>query len=273
MIPVHGISKLWLEVRQLGKAIHFYRDVVRLPLVAVKGDMAYFDIDGQQLIVTEPTIFPDGSVAGVLCHWALALPKDDEEWYRRKVKESGGDIYDIGFGYYIDDPDGNLGEFHTSPAWTYERRGPLLGREIAPLTSIDEISMMDINPQVGLSFYHDVLGLELVNKVPAEGAAFMRFRFPDGQDLLLWQPGIFLGVSRAGRNIRLTLACESVDVVAEFLTEHDVTYKQLDGNLYFNDPNGHTFEVEQVNEWPLPPSGNPNEWSFPKRPTERLRYP
>jgi hypothetical protein len=24
-IPVHGISKLWLEVRQLGRAIHFYR--------------------------------------------------------------------------------------------------------------------------------------------------------------------------------------------------------------------------------------------------------
>lgn len=273
MIPVYGISKLWLEVRQLGRSIHFYRDIVRLPLVAVRGDMAYFDIDGQQLIVTEPTVFSDGSVAGVLCHWALALPTDDQEWYRRKVKESGGDIYDIGFGYYIDDPDGNLGEFHTRPAWKYARRGPLAGREIAPLTSIDEISMLGINPRAALSFYRDVLGLDLINDVPEDGAAFMRFRFPDGQDLLVWQPGIFLGVSRAGRNIRLTLACKSVDVVADFLTEQGISFKRREEHLYFNDPNGHTFEVEQVTQWPLPPSGNPEEWSFPKRPTERLRYP
>ena len=131
-IPVHGISKLWLEVRQLGRAIHFYRDVLRLPLVGLDGDIAFFDVDGQQIALTEPQVFGDGSVAGALCHWALAVEGAESDWYARKVRESGGRIYPIPWGHSIDDPDANLGELWTGSAWPHSRRGPRWGEEISP---------------------------------------------------------------------------------------------------------------------------------------------
>ena len=66
-IPVHGISKLWLEVRQLGRAIHFYRDVLRLPLVGPDGDIACFDVDGQQIALTKPQVFPESTAPRSIC--------------------------------------------------------------------------------------------------------------------------------------------------------------------------------------------------------------
>ena len=152
-IPVYGLSKIWLEVRQLGRAIHFYRDVVRLPLVDIKQNMAFLDIDGQQLVVTEPRMFPDGSVAGTICHWAMALDGDDENWYTQKVRESGGKIYPISFGHYIDDPDGNLVEFWKNSRWPHPRRGPLAGSEIAPLREIVEAAWVCVASGKGVILY------------------------------------------------------------------------------------------------------------------------
>jgi predicted enzyme related to lactoylglutathione lyase len=270
MIPVYGMSKIWLEVRQLGRAIHFYRDVVRLPLVAVKQNMAFFDIDGQQLVVTEPRVFPDGSVAGTICHWAMALDAEDEDWYAQKVRESGGKIYPISFGQYIDDPDGNLVEFWKNSRWTHPRRGPLAGAEIAPLRAIVETALMVVDSAKGLNFYRNILGLGNLEGHPESGEAFMRARLPSGQDILLFRPGTFMGVSRGGRNMHLTLACESVEAVVKFLEKRSIETICLDGKVYFSDPFGHRYEVEAVDEWPLPPSGNPSEWSYPKRPTDAM---
>ena len=270
-IPVYGLSKLWLEVRQLGRAIHFYRDIVRLPLVEVKQNMAFFDIDGQQLVVTEPTVFPDGSVAGTICHWAMAIDAEDESWYAQKVRESGGKIYPISFGHYIDDPDGNLVEFWKRSQWQHPRRAPLAGAEIAPLRAVVETALMVVDSAKGLQFYRDILGLSNLENHPETGEAFMRARLPSGQDILLFRPGTFMGVSRGGRNMRLTLACQSVDAVAAFLDERSIDYLSLDEKLYFDDPFGHRYEIEAVDQWLLPPSGDPTQWSYPQRPTDPMR--
>lgn len=271
-IPVHGISKLWLEVRQLGRAIHFYRDVLRLPLVGLDGDSACFDVDGQQIALTEPQVFGDGSVAGALCHWALAVDPAESDWYARKVRESGGRIYPIPWGHYIDDPDGNLGELWTGSAWPHARRGPRWGEEISPAAAIVEVSLLMTNQAQALHFYRDRLGLATPEGVAETGEPFMRMRLPGGQDLLLWWPGIYMGVARAGRTMRLTLACASLSAVAEFCDRQAVTYTQLNERVYIRDPFGHTFEVEEVASWPLPPAGDPTRWSFPKRPTDALRW-
>lgn len=269
-IPVYGISKLWLEVRQLGRAIHFYRDVIRLPLVSVQDNMAFFDVDGQQIIVTEPRVFPDGSVAGVNSHWALAIDAKDEGWYSQKIRESGGNTYSVGFAHYIDDPDGNLGEFWKEHAWSHGRRGPLAGEEIAPVQALVEVSLMVTDSRAGLAFYRDQLGLTNLHELEDQGKPFMRARFAGGQDLLLWYPGLYMGIARAGRMMRLTLACESVQAVAQFLAERQLAYTCLADRLYFRDPFGHTFEVEAVAQWPLPPSAPPRQWSYPHRPTDTL---
>lgn len=270
-IPVHGISRIWLEVRQLGRAIHFYRDIIRLPLVRVERDMAFFDVDGQQLVITEPQIFPDGSVAGVLSHVAFAIDPHHEGSYAQKIRESGGNTYSVGFGYYLDDPDGNLIEFWHESAWPHPRRAPLAGNEIAPLRAIVEASLLVTDSAQGLEFYRDWLGLQNLEAIPENGQPFMRARFASGQDILLWLPGIFMGTARAGRNMRLTLACPNLTAVAEFLSNRQIRYTLLQDKLYFRDPFGHCFEVETVSDWPLPASGNPECWSYPKRPTEVLR--
>ncbi|MCB9437421.1 MAG: VOC family protein [Anaerolineales bacterium] len=270
-LPVYGISRIWLEVRQLGRAIHFYRDIMRLPLVRIERDMAFFDVDGQQLVLTEPQVFPDGSVAGVLCHVAFAIDPQAEAAYAQKIQESGGNTYSVGFGHYVDDPDGNLIEFWNESQWPHQRRAPLAGNEIAPLQAIVESSLLVTDSAQALEFYRDWLGLQNLAAVPEQGQPFMRARFPSGQDILLWLPGIFMGTARAGRNMRLTLACASLREVAEFLSSRQIRYTLLQDKLYFRDPFGHCFEVETVSDWPLPASGKPECWSYPKRPTESLR--
>ena len=72
--------------------------------------------------------------------------------------------------------------------------------------------------------------------------------------------------------MRVTLACASLSAVAQYCDRRAVTYTQLNERLYIRDPFGHTFEVEEVATWPLPPAGDPARWSFPKRPTEALRW-
>jgi hypothetical protein len=122
-IPVHGISKLWLEV------------------------------------------FGDGSVAGALCHWALAVDPAESDWYARKVRESGGGIYPIPWGHYIDDPDGNLGELWTGSAWPHSRRGPRWGEEISPAAAIVEVSLLMTNQAQALHLV--LLGISQAESVSA----------------------------------------------------------------------------------------------------------
>jgi catechol 2,3-dioxygenase-like lactoylglutathione lyase family enzyme len=271
-IPVHGISKLWLEVRQLGRAIHFYRDMLRLPLVGLDGDSACFDVDGQQIAQTGPQVVADGSVAGALCHWALAVEEAESDWYARKVRESGGGIYPIPWGHYIDDPDGNLGELMNGSGWPHARPGTRWGEEISPAAAIVEVCLLMTNQAQALHFYRDRLGLATPDGVAETGEPFLRMRLPGGQDLLLWWPGIYMGVARAGRTMCLTIACASLSAVAEFWDRQAVTSTHQNERLYIRDPFGHTFAVDEVATWPLPPSDDPTRWSFPKRRTDALRW-
>lgn len=116
---IHGIDHISHPVKNLEKAVEFYRDTLQLDLDFVAKEMGWaeFDVGGFTLVLKE---IKSGFVPSYssICFFVTEIEKEVENLSKRGVKIQGG-IMEIpgeqGKVASFLDPDGNLLEFFEPP--------------------------------------------------------------------------------------------------------------------------------------------------------------
>lgn len=78
-LGIQGIGQLAVYVASLPVAVRFYRDTLGLPLLFEAGGMAFFDVGGLRLMLTEPNANDPGKRASILY---FRVPAIDAAWQR-----------------------------------------------------------------------------------------------------------------------------------------------------------------------------------------------
>jgi catechol 2,3-dioxygenase-like lactoylglutathione lyase family enzyme len=130
-IPVTGVNELVLEVVDLERAVHFYTEVLGLPLVErwESREAAWVMAGNRTRIgLWRPQVGLAGGRGGVHVHFALHLADEHYDEAMARLREHGYEPHEETFeGYdssraaYVTDPDGNVVEF-----WTWD-----VGRHLA----------------------------------------------------------------------------------------------------------------------------------------------
>jgi catechol-2,3-dioxygenase len=123
MIPVVGVNELVLEVLDLERSLHFYRDVLGLPLFSQSEDRAWLLAGRRTRIgLWTPQVGLANGRGGVHVHYAFQLEEDDFDETVERLEGQGLSPEVISFedegrgrAVYVDDPDGNVVEF-----WTWD---------------------------------------------------------------------------------------------------------------------------------------------------------
>jgi catechol-2,3-dioxygenase len=120
LIPVTGVNELVLEVADLGRAEHFYSDLLGLPVVERwEHRGAVWVMAGKQTRIGlwKPQVGVAGGRGGVHVHYAMHIDDDDYASTVERLTECGLEVTEDDFGssraVYVTDPDGNVVEFWT----------------------------------------------------------------------------------------------------------------------------------------------------------------
>ena len=123
-IPVTGVSELVLEVLDLDRALHFYRDVCGFSVVESPSEDRAWLLAGQttRIGLWAPQVGIADGRGGVHVHYAMHIPDDDFDAAVSRLRENGYDphveVFDDngrGRAAYVMDPDGNCVEL-----WTWD---------------------------------------------------------------------------------------------------------------------------------------------------------
>jgi catechol 2,3-dioxygenase-like lactoylglutathione lyase family enzyme len=131
--PVTGISELVLEVQDLDAASAFYRDVLGFEETLHgegRDDRLWYLVGHSARIgLWTPQEGIAGGRGGTHVHFALHVPAEDFEPFRKRLTEAGAELigpirFSSDRAVYVHDPDGNVLEFWTQDmaAYTAEAR-------------------------------------------------------------------------------------------------------------------------------------------------------
>jgi catechol 2,3-dioxygenase-like lactoylglutathione lyase family enzyme len=120
VIPVTGVNELVLEVVDLERAVHFYSDLLGLPVVERwENRDAVWVMAGKQTRIGlwKPQVGVAGGRGGVHVHYAMHIAEEDYDAIVERLRGCGLEVTEDDFGHsraaYVTDPDGNVVEFWT----------------------------------------------------------------------------------------------------------------------------------------------------------------
>ena len=127
-IRMTGVSELVLEVLDLERALHFYRDVLGLPLIRRSEERAWLMAgDRTRIGLWRPQVGLANGRGGVHVHFAFGIADADfdEAVARLESRSAQPEVIDFeedarGRAAYVEDPDGNIVEL-----WTWNVSGEL----------------------------------------------------------------------------------------------------------------------------------------------------
>ena len=209
--PLH-IGAVGLKVRDLDRAISFYRNVLGLAVLDRGKDATALGAGGVRFVHLEhrPNAEPDDPRSAGLYHTAFLMPTrgDLARWIlhvaRHKVPLSGASDHAVSEAFYLDDPEGNGVEVYCDrPADTWEWTGPDLKittdpldvesilQEVAPTATYagapDGLRIGHVHLRVGdvaraEAFYRDALGLDVTRRRRDEEHAGLSWLALEGAD-------------------------------------------------------------------------------------------
>jgi catechol 2,3-dioxygenase len=199
--PLH-VGAVGLIVRDLGRLIAYYRDMLGLTVQDQNRQVALLGVDGVTLIelIHKPDALPDDPREAGLYHVAFLMPTraDLARWIlhaaKNRVPITGASDHDVSEAIYLDDPEGNGVEVYSDrprEKWRrdgktiYQKTDPLdvdaIIGEIDPATAtypgapkglrIGHIHLRVGNVSKAEEFYCGVLGLDVTRR--RSGATFM----------------------------------------------------------------------------------------------------
>lgn len=120
MIHVTGVNELVLEVLDLERAVHFYSELLGLPVVERwEHREAVWVLVGKQTRIGlwKPQVGVAGGRGGVHVHYAMHIAEKDYAATVERLRACDLDVTEDDFGHsravYVTDPDGNVVEFWT----------------------------------------------------------------------------------------------------------------------------------------------------------------
>lgn len=129
-IPFTGVSEIVLEVLDLDRSLHFYLQVLGLPLISRRedGERAWLMAgSGTRIGLWRPQVGIAGGRGGAHVHYALHLADTAFDAAVARLRGFGYEpeqhaFDDHGRAAYVEDPDGNVVEL-----WTWDVAGHLTG--------------------------------------------------------------------------------------------------------------------------------------------------
>lgn len=191
--PATYVSHVHLNVQNLDRALHFYREVIGFSVLSQKGNMAELTADGKHALVTleqpEDAVPKPRRTTG-LYHFALLLPTREHlaqivlHLAERDIPLGSADHL-VSEALYLHDPDGNGIEIYRDrdpSEWEWQNRE--VSMTVDPLDFRDLLDGVRRQPWDGLppetimghihlhvarldeaeTFYADGLGFEVVNR-------------------------------------------------------------------------------------------------------------
>ena len=122
-VPVTGVNELVLEVADLERAVHFYSELLGLPVVERWEHRAAAWVmagDRTRIGLWRPQVGLAGGRGGVHVHFAMHIGEDDYDSAVALLRERSAEVEEIAFdgagrAAYVTDPDGNVVEL-----WTWD---------------------------------------------------------------------------------------------------------------------------------------------------------
>jgi catechol 2,3-dioxygenase-like lactoylglutathione lyase family enzyme len=123
-VPVTGVNELVLEVVDLEESIHFYTEVLGLPLVERwdhRDAVWVLAGDRTRIGLWRPQVGLAGGRGGVHVHYAMHLPEESYDAAVERLRAYGLHVReevfedDRGRAAYVSDPDGHVVEL-----WTWD---------------------------------------------------------------------------------------------------------------------------------------------------------
>jgi catechol-2,3-dioxygenase len=111
------VNELVLEVVDLGRAEHFYSELLGLPVVErwEHRDAVWVLAGSTRIGLWRPQVGTAGGRGGVHVHYALQIEEDDYAAIVERLRGHGLEVTEDDFGHsraaYVTDPDGNVVEF------------------------------------------------------------------------------------------------------------------------------------------------------------------
>jgi catechol 2,3-dioxygenase-like lactoylglutathione lyase family enzyme len=119
-VPVTGVNELVLEVADLERAVHFYSELLGLPLVERwehREAVWVMAGDRTRIGLWTPQVGVAGGRGGAHVHYAMHISEKDYDAAVERLRGCGLDVFEDDFGHsraaYVTDPDGNVVEFWT----------------------------------------------------------------------------------------------------------------------------------------------------------------
>jgi catechol-2,3-dioxygenase len=111
------VNELVLEVVDLGRAEHFYSELLGLPVVErwEHRDALWVLAGSTRVGLWRPQVGTAGGRGGVHVHYALQIEEEDYAAILGRLRGHGLEVTEDDFGHsravYVTDPDGNVVEF------------------------------------------------------------------------------------------------------------------------------------------------------------------
>jgi catechol-2,3-dioxygenase len=119
-IETAGVNELVLEVLDLGRAEHFYAELLGFPVVErwEHRDAVWVLAGSTRIGLWKPQVGVAGGRGGIHVHYALQIAEEDYATTVERLTGCGLEFTEDDFGHsravYVTDPDGNVVEFWTS---------------------------------------------------------------------------------------------------------------------------------------------------------------
>lgn len=225
-IPAMALSVRWLglEVKQLDRAVSFYRRYLDLPVRSDSETAVVLGAGDTDIVLRRPTGVPRG---GVHTHFAFSTPAAEyDDWFERLSEQF--DLTEFDFGgsksLYFYDPDGNCVEIGQSTS--VEGEG---------ITGVFEI-VLEVESLERAEALYTALGFSVVDR----GTDRRRTRLTTGEfDIELWEPQLGLADARGG--LHVDFGVDTDDRSPEELLDRidSVAIERLDDGVRLTDPDGH----------------------------------
>ena len=271
---IEGIERVDLRIRDIGRALGFYRDVVGLDVAEADDERALLSApEGRPLLAltTAGVTAPADRRATGLFHTAVRFPD------RRALGEALARLVDaryaIGAGdhgvseaLYVDDPDGNGVELYRDrprDEWPPPRPGELVAMGTEPVDLNDVLNSAlshgalrsgapegtvvgHVHFQVAdidrtIEFYRDALGLDLMAKMGTQAAFFSSHGYHHHIGTNVWNSRGRGPASRehAGLDrVVLSATRDELESLRQRLDESGHDFDAVDSQIVLIDPNG-----------------------------------
>lgn len=234
--PAPAVVRLGLETADLGRAVRFYTERLRLVPDRYGPREAAFDVGGTSVVLRRPTETPRG---GVHVHYALTAPAREYPRWRARFPDAPEVSFGDARSLYPFDPDGHCPEV------------ACFGDRRTGLTGVFEVVLEVTDLDASESAYR-ALGFEPVDR--GEERRRVRLRGPDSAarsfDLELWEPQLGLADARGGVHVDLAVrVAEPAAAARRAFGDHDraqITVR--DDRVIVRDPDDHRIELVALDD-------------------------